>query len=97
MLKQENRYDFRKRMVSPHVPGKRDYSLLPDTDEFVLENGLYFVCAQDFSTVVAHAIEDFSKRFLTEDSLCPIDTLLTLWGTEKFNQMITELQILSTT
>lgn len=61
MLKQENRYDFRKRMVSPHVPGKRDYSLLPDTDEFVLENGLYFVCAQDFSKVVTHAIEDFSK------------------------------------
>ena len=45
----------------------------------------------------SNAMEDFSKRFLTEDSLCPIDTLLALWGTEKFNQMITELQILSTT
>ena len=45
----------------------------------------------------SNAIDDFSKRFLTEDPLCPIDALLALWGTEKFNQMTSELQILFTT
>ena len=43
----------------------------------------------------SNTIDNFSKRFLTEDYLCPIDKLLTHWGVEKFNQMVTELQNLS--
>ena len=37
-------------------------------------------------------IECFSQKYITEDTLCPINTLLELWGVEKFNQMIEELQ-----
>ena len=37
-------------------------------------------------------IEYFSKKYITMDTLCPIDTLLELWGLDKFNQMIEELQ-----
>ena len=37
-------------------------------------------------------IEYFSQKYITEDTLCPINTLLELWGDEKFNQMISELQ-----
>jgi hypothetical protein len=38
---------------------------------------------------------EFAKKYLTEDSLCPIDKLIELWGMEKFNQMIEDLQILA--
>ncbi len=40
-------------------------------------------------------IDNFSQKYLIEDSLCPIDTLIELWGVEKFNQMIAELQMLA--
>ncbi len=40
-------------------------------------------------------IGDFSKKYLTEDSLYPIDELLKLWGDEKFDRMITKLKTLS--
>lgn len=38
---------------------------------------------------------EFAQKYLTEDSLCPIDKLIELWGMEKFNQMIEDLQILA--
>lgn len=38
---------------------------------------------------------DFSKKYLTEDSLCPINKLLELWGEDKFEEMIAELKTLS--
>lgn len=38
---------------------------------------------------------DFAAKYLTEDSLCPIDSLLAQWDTEKFNQMIAELSLLA--
>lgn len=40
-------------------------------------------------------IDDFSKKYLTEDSLCPVHKLLGLWGKDKFDQMTVELQNLA--
>ena len=37
-------------------------------------------------------IDAFSAKYLTEDSLCPIGDLISLWGAPKFDQMIKELQ-----
>lgn len=45
--------------------------------------------------VATEQIDDFAKKYLTEDSLCQIDELLELWGDEKFDQMIADLDELS--
>lgn len=45
--------------------------------------------------VSSELIDSFSKEYLTEDSLCSIDKLLSIWGDEKFDKMIAELQMLS--
>ena len=45
--------------------------------------------------IAPDAIDDFSKKYLTEDPLCTIGKLLTFFGDEKFNRMIAELKMLS--
>ncbi len=40
-------------------------------------------------------LEDFRKRYITMDTLCPIGKLLNLWGLDKFNMMIRELEVMA--
>ena len=70
MLNQESRYDFRKRMVQPHLPGRRDFSQLPEPEELVLEDGLSVVCTDDLGPVVANAAADFVRFFSVSMQVC---------------------------
>ncbi len=40
-------------------------------------------------------IKNFSKKYLTEDSLCPIEVLLAADGSDKFFQMVADLKKLA--
>lgn len=72
--------------------GERDFSYISaamfpiELVEFILH---YFVFEKKVNSEI---INNFSKQYLTEDPLCPIEKLLKLWGNEKFQQMISELQ-----
>ena len=41
------------------------------------------------------ALDAFAEKYFTEDSICPINKLLELWGDEKFEQMIADVKRLA--
>jgi len=57
-LKNENRYDFRKRMIKGHTENLRDFSLVAKEDEYEIKNGYSFI-GDDISIVVKNAVDDF--------------------------------------
>lgn len=57
-MKNENNYDFRKRMDRIHTPDIRDFSLLAEDDELILSD-IAFEYADEFGAVVQNAVLDF--------------------------------------
>jgi len=57
-LKNENRYDFRKRMIKGHTENLRDFSLVAKEEEYEIKNGYSFI-GDDISIVVKNAVDDF--------------------------------------
>ncbi|MBE5868018.1 MAG: hypothetical protein E7293_03545 [Lachnospiraceae bacterium] len=63
-LPKEERYDFRKRIINPHVPDLRDQALAPQADEYALPECVKIYGEKEFGIVVQHAAEDF-RQFLS--------------------------------
>ena len=59
MLKKENNYDFRKRMLKIHDKNIRDYEKASNEDDFVIENGFMVVVGKDADDVIITAARDF--------------------------------------
>lgn len=75
--------------------GERDFSYISSA-QYPLELAELILHYLKYEKNVAtDAIDSFSKKYLTEDSLCPIDKLISIWGDEKFDKMIAELKLLS--
>ncbi len=55
----ENRYDFKKELLEVHKKDRRDYSLCPKEDEFVVPDGLNIVLPQNYDSIVLTAARDF--------------------------------------
>ena len=60
MLKPEKNYDFRKELMQVHKPNRRDLSLAPNKNEFVLTDGLCIVLPENANIVVTTAAKDFA-------------------------------------
>ncbi len=72
--------------------GERDFSYISAALFPIELTELILHCFEYEKKIDRQVIDNFSKQYLTEDSLCPIDKFLMLLGEEKFNQMIAELQ-----
>lgn len=67
-LKNERRYDFRKRMVEAYAPNLRDFDMEPEGDEYVIRDGIGIFGEDDFGYVVKNAAKDF-RAFLENSML----------------------------
>ena len=65
MLQKENRYDFKKELLQIHKKDRRDYSLKPTENEFVVSDGITVVVPEDAEVVVMTAARDFADYLLT--------------------------------
>jgi len=64
MLQQESRYDFYKRLFPLHRPDRRDRSLVPEADEFVLPDKLTISIDKNPAPVLLTAVKDFVDYLL---------------------------------
>lgn len=65
MKQKEKNYDFRKRMLEVHEKNIRDYNLVPNKNEFVIEDGIYIVLPKETSDVIITAGKDFADYLFT--------------------------------
>lgn len=68
VLKNEQRYDFRKRMVEAYAPNLRDFDVEPEGNEYVLRNGIGISGEDAFGQVVKNAAKDF-RAFLEKSMM----------------------------
>ncbi len=79
------------------------HSFIGDRDYSYLSMAMYPI---EICEIILHFLEytkgvdkkllrSFSEKYLTEDSLCPIDRLLELWGRKKYDNMISEIKNLA--
>lgn len=59
MLKEE-RYEFKKDLLQVHKKDRRDFSLSPKENEFVVPDGLFIVLPESYEDVVLTAAKDFA-------------------------------------
>lgn len=64
-MKKERNYDFRKRMLQVHRKDVRDYTLMPQADEYVINNGFCVTIPDDSDLVVETAARDFVDYLFT--------------------------------
>lgn len=62
-LPEENRYDFRKRMIHPHVRNLRKINVKPEPEDYVIPETVKIFGQKSYGIVVEHAAEDF-REFL---------------------------------
>ena len=75
--------------------GERDFSYIGSAN-FPLEMSELILFYLEYERGVDKSVLDaFAKNYFTEDSICPIEKLIELWGDEKFEQMIADLQDLA--
>ncbi len=59
MLHKEKMYEFKEKMLEVHKKDIRDYSLMPNSDEYVINDGALLVIDKNASDVVLTAARDF--------------------------------------
>ena len=59
-MKKENAYDFQKRLLTIHQPNLRDFSRMPQEDEYALPEKVAISVAADVGLVTRTAAEDFA-------------------------------------
>lgn len=74
MLQKENRYDFKKELLKIHKKDRRDFSIQPDENEFVVSDGLGIVLPNGCEEVVLTAAWDFADYLLTSMSVSAMVT-----------------------
>lgn len=65
MLMKERNYDFRKRMLEVHEKNIRNYNLMPNESEFVIEDGISIVIPKTAGDVMITAGKDFVDYLFT--------------------------------
>ena len=65
MLKKENNYEFRKRLLTIHKEGLRDYNVKPAPSDFEIVDGTLIVISANASDVILAAAKDFSDYLFT--------------------------------
>ncbi len=65
MLKKENRYQFRQRMLEQHEKNLRDFNKTPQADELEIKNGFTVKLAPDADEVILTAARDFVDFLFT--------------------------------
>lgn len=65
MLKKEQNYEFRKRLLTVHQPDRRDASLRPEPEEFVFTDGAVIYLPEDADEVMLTAARDFADYLFT--------------------------------
>lgn len=63
MIKQQ-RYEFKKELLQVHKKDRRDFSQIPETNEFVIPKGLLVVLPESYDSVVLTAAKDFADYML---------------------------------
>ncbi|MBQ4526458.1 MAG: hypothetical protein II998_00135 [Clostridia bacterium] len=61
----EEKYDFKKRMLSVHKSGVRDMNLTSENGEYEIKNGFSIILPKDYSDVVLTASKDFQDYLFT--------------------------------
>lgn len=75
--------------------GERDFSYISSAQYPLELTELILHYLKYEKNVATDVIDSFLKKYLTEDPLCQIDKLLSIWGDEKFEKMISELKMLT--
>ena len=57
----ENNYDFLKRMRVIHKPDRRDFSLVQNSNEIVIDNSWKIVIPETASKLIRRAADDLKK------------------------------------
>lgn len=65
MINKEKNYEFRKRLLTIHNEGVRDYTFLPGTGEISVTDGTIIALPTDTNDVILTAAKDFSDYLLT--------------------------------
>ncbi len=65
MLKNEKRYDFKKELLEIHKPDIRDFSLIPNIEEFVFGDIVTIVLPKNSDSVIYTAARDFTDYLFT--------------------------------
>ncbi|MBR1968001.1 MAG: hypothetical protein IKA11_01225 [Clostridia bacterium] len=69
MLTEQKNYDFKKELLIVHTPNLRNLSLLPDSDELDLSNGVKILIENPENAVIMTAARDFTDYLFTSQ-LC---------------------------
>ena len=70
MLKKEVNYEFRKRMLNIHKEGIRNFSLLPDVNEYEIKDMSVITVAENAQEVAFVAAKDFCDFLLKSMGVC---------------------------
>ena len=65
MLQKEKRYEFKRELLKVHKKGRRDYSLVPGSNEYAVPNILGLVLPQGYDIVAETAAKDFADYLFT--------------------------------
>ncbi|MBQ7119576.1 MAG: hypothetical protein IJO09_05120 [Oscillospiraceae bacterium] len=65
MLMQENNYEFKKRLLTVHKEGVRDFALSPTENDYIIHNGFSIVLPKSFGDVISTAASDFLDYLFT--------------------------------
>lgn len=57
----EKRYQFKEELLEVHKKDRRDFSVVPEDDEFVISDGILIVVPEDASDVIMTATRDFES------------------------------------
>ena len=58
-MRKEERFAFKKELLQVHKKNRRNKALLPENDEFVIQNGIRIVVAEDADIITMTAARDF--------------------------------------
>ena len=72
--------------------GERDFAYISDAMYPIQLIGIILAFLEHKCRVPHEKIEAFSSKYLTEDWLCTAEKVLEIWGDEKLDTVITELQ-----
>ena len=70
MLKQEQRYEFRKRLMELHKPNIRNYDITANENEIEFKDGFSIILPENYDVIVKTAAFDFSDYLLTSMNVC---------------------------
>ena len=65
MLTKEVNYDYRKRLLELHKPGRYDRTIQPDADEYVFRDGVKIILPDGCGEVTETAAKDFADYLFT--------------------------------